>query len=175
LDKKNHMNVFEKFLYSISLLAALTILNAIWINKILSRIDEMESIILKTKELHEKGMLWKHKKEIPIERIDFLKNETYIYSAVGMIIFLLLGFAIYQAVELIQEDWFSIWNTNRINSQQFRIRAGGHVLIALIRVYPILAIYLLLKNSINSLKTFRIILPNFKRLIKIEIRRIFKC
>ncbi len=168
------MNPFGNFLYSISLLIILVIFNAIWINKILIRLEEMESIILKTKELHENGMLWKHKKEIPIERIDFLKNETYVYFIIGIIILILIGFASYQAIELMQADWFSLWNTNRINAGQFRIRPSGYVLIVLIRIYPLIALYLLIVCSINNLKTLKIILPALNRYIKIDVNRILK-
>jgi hypothetical protein len=166
------MNLLTGFLYSVGFLVSSTIIYSVWVDKIQKRIKEMGRILTRIEDLHKKGELWKYQKEIPTERVDFLKKESYIYFAFGSIALALIGIGAYKTIELIQGGWFSIWDNINANPEGIRIKPKGYALIGLLRIYPIFALYILIRNGLSTITNIKAILPALYRYIKIDTEKV---
>lgn len=166
------MNSWKSFIATLTLLVITSVIHSIWIDKIKKRYAEMGAILSRIQTLHKSGELWKYKKEIPLNRTDFLRKECYAYTTTGCIILILIGLGIHEAIELFQSDWFS--KMDRIGdaaySGEYNIRAKGFLLIGLLRIFPIYALVILIGNGYSTLVWIKEIMPTLLKYIRKDIK-----
>lgn len=162
---------WNDFLKTIALIATTSITHSIWVDKIKKRVGEMGRIMDRIEELNNSGELWKYHQDIPVKRVDFLKKESYAYTFVGFFILIVIGFGIYEVIELISSNWFSSMDkvSSEAYSGKYRIRASGYILIGLLRIFPLYASFIFVTSGYSTIVWLRSVLPTFIRYVRKDL------